>query len=108
MPASGPAAEQAVLLLTRDLFFRARLEGVIRAAGRTPVAGGAAGLAVVELADDASLERVRTLMAGGAVVVAFGAHVRADLLRAARAAGAEAVPNSGIEAWLRRRLGVDG
>ena len=107
MAASGPAPERAVLLRTRDLFFRARLEGVIRAAGHTPVAAGAAGLAVVELADDASLERVCALVADGTAVVAFGAHVRADLLRAARAAGADAVANSAIEAWLRRRLAAD-
>jgi hypothetical protein len=107
MPESGPAPEQAVLLLARDLFFRARLEAAIRAAGRTPVSQGAAGLAVVELADAASVERVRALVAGGTAVVAFGAHVRGELLRAARAAGAEAVANAGIEAWLRRRLTGD-
>jgi hypothetical protein len=101
---SGSTPERAVLLLTRDLFFRARLEGVVRAAGRAPVSQGAAELAVVELADAATVERVRELVAGGTAVVAFGAHVRSELLRGARAAGADAVPNGKIEAWLRRRL----
>lgn len=101
---SGPVAERPVLLLTRDLFFRARLEGVVRGAGCTPVAHGPAGLAVVELAGAASVERVRELVAGGTPVVAFGAHVHGELLRAARAAGADAVANAGIESWLRRRL----
>ena len=96
-----------MLLLTRDLFFRARLESVIRAAGRTPVSRGAAGLAVSELADAASVERVRELVAGGTAVVAFGAHVRGELLRAARAAGAEAVANAAIEARLRDRLAAE-
>jgi hypothetical protein len=104
---SGPTPERTVLLLTRDLFFRARLEEVIRAAGRAPVTQGAAELAVVELADAASVERVRALAAGGTPVVAFGAHVRAGLLRGARAAGADAVPNAKIEVWLRRRLRGD-
>ena len=101
---SGPAPERVVLLLTRDLFFRARLEGVVRTAGCTPVSRGPAGLAVVELADAASVERVRALVAGGTPVVAFGAHVHGELLRAARAVGVDAVANAGIEAWLRRRL----
>ncbi len=104
MPASDPAPERRVLLLTRDLFFRARLESVIRAAGRTPVSQGPADLAVVELADAGSLERVRALLAGGTAVVAFGAHVRGELLRAARVAGADVAANAGIEARLRRRL----
>jgi hypothetical protein len=104
---SGSTPERAVLLLTRDLFFRARLEGVIRAAGRAPVSQGTAELAVIELADAESVERVRALVAGGTPVVAFGAHVRRELLQGARAAGADAVPNAKIEAWLRRRLRGD-
>jgi hypothetical protein len=34
-------------------------------------------------------------------VLAYGPHVRADLLRAAREAGATAVPNSEVERQLR-------
>jgi hypothetical protein len=36
--------------------------------------------------------------------VAFGPHVQASLLRAARLAGAEAVPNSRIEEKVRERF----
>ena len=104
MPVSSPVPERPVLLLTRDLFFRAKLDGLIRAAGRTPVSQGAADLAVIELADAASVKRVRELVAGGTAVLAFGVHVRPELLRAARAVGAEAVANAAIEARLRQRL----
>jgi hypothetical protein len=101
---SGAPAERTVLLVTRDLFFRAKLEAVIRAVGCEPVARGGAFLAVVELAGDATVDRIRELVAGGCAVLAFGSHVHADLLRAARDAGAEAVPNSQVESALRRRL----
>jgi len=37
-------------------------------------------------------------------VLAFGSHVRAEALRAAREAGATAVPNSQVEARLRELL----
>jgi hypothetical protein len=101
---SGAPAERTVLLLTRDLFFRAKLEAVIRAAGYEPVPSGGASLAVVELAGDTTVERVRELVARGYPVLAFGAHVHAELLRAARDAGADAVPNAQVESALRRRL----
>ena len=93
-----------VLVLARDLFFRAKLEGVIRAAGYEPVSRGPALLAVAELAGEATIERIRALTRDGCAVLAFGSHVHADLLRAAREAGAEAVPNSQVEEALRRRL----
>lgn len=101
---SGAPAERRVLLVARDLFFRAKLEAVVRAARHQPVVSGAAPLAVVELAGDASLRRIRQLVGAGCAVLAFGSHVHADLLRAARDAGAEAVPNSQLEQVLRRRL----
>jgi hypothetical protein len=93
-----------VLLVTRDLFFRAKLDAVVRAAGHEPVLRGSASLAVVELVGDAAVQRIRELVVGGCAVLAFGSHVHADLLRAASAAGADAVPNSQVEAALRRRL----
>jgi hypothetical protein len=102
---SGAPAERTVLLVTQDLFFRAKLDAVVRAAGHEPVRRGGAPLAVVELVGDATVERVRELVAAGCAVLAFGSHVHADLLRAAREAGAEAVPNSQVESALRRRLG---
>lgn len=101
---SGVPAERTVLLVTRDLFFRAKLDALIRAAGYEPVSRGGASLAVVELAGDTTVDRIRELAAGGCAVLAFGSHVHADLLRAARDAGAEAVPNSQVESALRRRL----
>lgn len=101
---SAAPAERAVLVLTRDLFFRAKLEAVVRAAGREPVSRGAAPLAVVELAGEATVARIRELAQVGCVVLAFGSHLHADLLRAAREAGADAVPNSQVEEALRQRL----
>ena len=101
---SDQPAERTVLLLTRDLFFRAKLEAVVRSAGREPVSRGAAPLAVLELAGEAAIARIRELAQAGCAVLAFGSHVHADLLRAARDAGAEAVPNSQVEQALRRRL----
>lgn len=94
-----------VLVLARDLFFRAKLEAVVRAAGWEPIVRGAAALALVELSGEASVERIRELARSGCSVLAFGSHLHADLLRAAREAGAEAVPNSQVESALRRRLG---
>lgn len=98
------AADPTVLILARDLFFRAKLEAVARTAGAELITRGDAALAVVELSGDASLQRIRELAAAGVPVLAFGSHVHADLLRAAREAGAEAVPNSQVEEALRRRL----
>lgn len=98
------AAERSVLILARDLFFRAKLEAVARAAGVEPVSRGAASLAVVELTGEPSVQRIRELVQAGADVLAFGSHVQVEWLRAARDAGAEAVPNSQVEAALRRRL----
>jgi hypothetical protein len=97
-------AEPGVLLLTRDLFFRAKLEAVVRAAGLEPVRGEPARLAVVELNGPDALTRVAGLVSGGTPVIAFSSHVQADLLRGAREAGAEAVPNSKVEAALAARL----
>ena len=101
---SAAPADRTVLLLARDLFFRAKLEAVIRAAGCEPRPLGTAPLAVVELSGDDSVERIRELVRSGCAVLAFGSHVHAELLRAAREAGAQAVPNSQVEAALRSRL----
>lgn len=101
---SKSLSDRAVLVVTTDLFFRAKLEELVTGAGRTPRRTGPAALAVVELADHADVERVRQLVAGGTAVVAFGSHVRPALLRGARDAGATAVPNSEIEATVQRAL----
>jgi hypothetical protein len=93
-----------VLLVTRDLMFRAKLREVILAAGGTAASDAATcDLAVVEIdARDWEL-RIREL-APRVPVLAFGSHVHADALRAARDAGAVAVPNSQVAATLARLI----
>lgn len=105
---SSPLPERSVLLLTADLFFRAKLEGIVRAAGARVVAGPPADLAVVELERGDALDRVRALCDAGATVLSFGSHVRRGRLRDARALGAVALPNSQIEEALRAALGATG
>lgn len=100
---SNPPSERAVLLVTRDLFFRAKLEALVELCGYAAVRSGPARHAVLELGPGA-LEQVRELVAAGTRVVAFGSHVGAEELREARQAGAEAVPNSRVEAAVRTML----
>jgi len=93
-----------VLVATRDLFFRAKLGAVVQAAGAETVRDeSACDLAVIELGGDAE-PRIRALVARGIPVLAFGSHVNADALRAAREAGATAVPNSQVEQTLAERI----
>jgi hypothetical protein len=91
-------------MLTTDLFFRAKLDGVVRAAGFSVVRGLPAAVAVVELGRPDALVRIPELVGAGARVLAFGSHVHADVLRRARELGAESVPNSRAEDSLRRVL----
>jgi hypothetical protein len=94
-----------VSLTTRDLFFRSKLTAVIAAAGGAITNDDAAcDLAVVDLDESGVLGRIRALAGRGVPVLAYGSHVRADLLRAAREAGAVAVPNSAVEEKLRELL----
>jgi len=93
-----------VLLLTADLVFRSKLAGVVAAAGgEVTREEGLCDLAVLEL-EGAAAGRVGELVRRGIPVLAFGSHVRADALRAAREAGATAVPNSQVEVRLRELL----
>jgi hypothetical protein len=94
-----------VLLATRDLFFRAKLAAVAQAAG-AEVTGDEAvcDVAVIELGAAAWDARLRVLAGRGVPVLAFGSHVRPDELRAARRAGAVAVPNSQVEERLSDML----
>ena len=93
-----------VLLLTADLVFRSKLAGVVAAAGGEVARDeGLCDLAVLEL-EGAAAGRVGELVRRGIPVLAFGSHVRADALRAAREAGATAVPNSQVEVRLRELL----
>ena len=94
-----------VLLATRDLVFRSKLGAVVAATGAA-VSGDEAtcDLAVVELGDSRASERIAGLVRRGVPVLAYGAHVRPELLRAARETGAMAVPNSQVEQRLRDLL----
>jgi ribosomal protein L12E/L44/L45/RPP1/RPP2 len=94
-----------VFLSTRDLMFKGKLRALVAAAGAdvTPDAA-AADLIVVELEAKNWEDRIRDGVARHVPVIAFGSHVDAERLRAARALGAEAVPNSQIEARLGAQL----
>lgn len=94
----------AVLIATKDLVFRAKLEAVVRGAGGTPTSREPVGLAVVELTGASDVDHVRKLVGTGATVVAFGHHALAGVLRDARNAGATAVPNSHVESTVRELL----
>jgi hypothetical protein len=94
-----------VLLATPDLLFRSKLVGVVAAAGAAVTRDeGDCDVAVVEIESLAGAAQIRDLCGRGIPVLAYGAHVRADLLRAARDAGAVAVPNSQIVGRLAELL----
>ena len=93
-----------VLVECRDLFFRGKIQAIIGAAGGTVVREDPLDLAVLELGKPGVEERIRDLVRHAVPVVAFGSHVDADALRAARNAGARAVPNSEVESTLRALL----
>jgi len=85
--------------------FRSKLGAVAAGAGAETVRDAdACDLAVLDAEAPDALTRIRGLVARGIPVLAYGAHVRADLLRAAREAGAVAVPNSQVETALRELL----
>jgi hypothetical protein len=93
-----------VSLECRDLFFRGKLQEIVRAAGAEPVRDEPFDLAVVELSRVNVQDRIRELVQRGIPVLAFGSHVDAAALRVARDLGARAVPNSQIEDSLRALL----
>jgi len=96
-----------VLLATRDLVFRSKLGAVVTGSGGEVSRDEAAcDLAVIELEGPAALERIAAFLARGLPVLAYGAHVRPELLRRARDAGATAVPNSQVEERLRALLNM--
>jgi hypothetical protein len=83
-----------VYLATRDLMFRSKLATVVTAAqGQVSRDDAACDVAVLELDGLDTVGRIATLVRNGIVVLAYGSHVRPELLTAARAAGAMAVPN---------------
>jgi tRNA A58 N-methylase Trm61 len=94
-----------VLLTTRDLIFRSKLGAVVREGGGELARDeGSSDLVVLDVEAPGAVERIRGLVVRGVTVLAFGPHVRAELLRAAREAGATAVPNSQVEEHLRQLL----
>lgn len=94
-----------VFLSTRDLLFRGKLRAVVATAGALVTReAAAADVVVVELDSPGWEDRIREGAARGIPVFAFGSHVDAQRLRAARELGAEAVPNSQIEARLGAQL----
>lgn len=101
---SPPSRNPIVLVETRDLFFRAKIDTLVRSAGGQTTQALPATLAVVELGRPDALARIRTLVGEGVSVLAFGSHVAAAELKEARGAGAEAVPNSQLERALQAIL----
>jgi hypothetical protein len=99
------AVPKRICLLTADLLFRSKLGAVVAAAGGEVTRDEAAcDLAVVDLADAARAGRVGEFVGRGIPVLAYGSHVRPELLRAARDAGARAVPNSQVAQTLNEML----
>jgi len=98
-----------VLVETPDLLFRSKLAAAVTAAGGEVTRDPAAcDLVVVDLGPPDAMERIRNFVARGVPVVAHGSHVRTAALRAARQAGATAVPNSQVEEKLREVLRGSG
>ena len=93
-----------VLVECRDLFFRGKVQEIVRAAGAEPVREEPCDLAVIELGKTNVAARISALVQRGIPVLAFGSHVDTAALRAAREQGARAVPNSQIETELRALL----
>ena len=93
-----------VLVECRDLFFRGKLQAFLTASGAETVHEEPYDLAVIELGRSDAPQRITDLVARGVPVLAFGSHVDAAALRAARNLGARAVPNSEIENSLRALL----
>jgi len=123
-PAAPPPTPPAALVAVADLFHLPRVEAAVRAAGMTPALVMRAAdleralvdpprLAVIDLAHRGldPLVLIRDLRAAAAgsgrriSIAAFGSHVQAERLRAAREAGADDVfPNSALMSDLAGRL----
>src|SRR5207249_11232538 len=91
-----------VLLETRDLLFRSKLGAVVAAAGADVSRHEAASdLAVIELGGPGATERIGEFARRGIPVPAYGSHRHAELLRAARPAGAAAVLHPMVDERMR-------
>jgi hypothetical protein len=93
-----------VLIETRDLFFRGKLQGLVQASGAEVTPDEPCDIAVIELGKTGTETRIREFVRKGIPVLAFGSHVNAEALRTAREWGARAVPNSEVEKALRALL----
>ena len=93
-----------VLVECRDLFFRGKLQAILTASGAAAVREEPYDVAVIELGGADAPQRIADLVRRGVPVLAFGSHVDAAALRAARELGARAVPNSEVETALRALL----
>src|SRR5688500_17604862 len=101
---STQSMAKRVLVECRDLFFRGKIQAVVGAGGGDIVRDDPLDLAVLELGKPGVDERIQDFVLRGVPVLAFGSHVDAEALRAARNAGARAVPNSEVETTLRALL----
>jgi hypothetical protein len=91
-------------MLVPNLFLRVAVEAAVRAANLQPVVLASAAQAVrsscsvvivdLEVLGDDPADGVRSLVAASKAVLAFGPHVRGEMLAAARAAGAVVLPRS--------------
>jgi purine nucleoside phosphorylase len=93
-----------VLVKTRDLFFRAKVEDHVRRGGGTPTRSEPYDAVVVELGS-MTADEVRQLTAAGTAVLVFGPHVEGTALRELRSAGATSVPNSRLPEAVVELLG---
>src|SRR5439155_1125503 len=96
---SGEALAPGVYKVDDDVFVEGEAGG-----GEVVREDAGCGLAVLDVEAPDALMRIRGFVTRGIPVLAYGPHVRAELLRAAREAGAIAVPNSQVEATLRDLL----
>lgn len=118
MSGPGEGCAGGGLLLTRDLIFTSKVTGTARALGfEVAVAGNTAlamsllkqqrprvvylDLAAGSLTAPAAIAEFRKAASAGTRIVAFGSHIDADALVAARAAGCdEVMPRSKFSAEL--------
>ncbi len=94
-----------VAIISNDLMDRSRIDAAVRAAGGRVTDLEIANVVFVDLR--AVSPREITAHAEMATVVAYGPHVAVDVLAAAAAAGAIAMPRSKFFAQLPELLGVE-
>ncbi len=93
-----------VLVKTRDLFFRAKVEDYVRRGGGIPTMSEPYDAAVMEVGS-MTVDDVQQLTTSGTAVLVFGPHVESSALRELRSAGATAVANSRLPEAVVELLG---